>query len=202
MQPRLKLALLVAALGAAGLLSLVTFAGPSRQGLELVQGFAGARSPAGAVAPGFALRDQDGRPVQLSDYRGQVVVLTFLYSTCQSTCPVIAQQIRGALDRLPRPVPALAVSVDPANDTPLNARRFLVKQSVVGRIRFLLGSRAQLAPIWRGYGIEPQSEIRGAASDHTSYVVLIGRDGRRRVGFPDSDLTPEALAHDILALER
>lgn len=202
MAPRLKLALLVGALAALGLIAAVVLARPAARNLQLVQGFAGAQAPPGVRAADFALHDQDGGVVRLSDYRGQVVILTFLYSTCQSTCPVIAQQIRGALDQLAKPVPALAVSVDPVNDTPLNARRFLVKQSVNGRLRFLLGSRSQLAPVWRAYGIQPQTAAKDAPSDHTAYVVLVGPDGLRRVGFPDSELTPEALAHDIRALQR
>lgn len=202
MPPRLKLALLVAALAAAGLIAALVLAAPKDRNLQLVQGFAGAQAPPGVRPADFLLRDQDGRAVRLSDYRGQVVILTFLYSTCQSTCPVIAQQIRGALDQLSKPVPALAVSVDPVNDTALNVHRFLVRQSVAGRMRFLVGSRAQLAPVWHAYGIQPQTEVKDSPSDHTAYVVLIGPDGRRRVGFPDSELTPEALAHDVRALQR
>ncbi|MEA2385586.1 MAG: hypothetical protein QOH72_5557, partial [Solirubrobacteraceae bacterium] len=66
----------------------------------------------------FRLRDQDGRTVSLRQFRGRVVVLTFMYTTCRDTCPLTATQIRGALDDLGRDVPALAVSVDPVNDTP------------------------------------------------------------------------------------
>lgn len=202
MPQRLKLAVLVACVAAGALLGAIALSAGSRaRSLQLVEGFAGAQTPASIPPQDFTLHDQDGRLVRLSDYRGKVVVVTFLYSTCQSTCPVIAQQIRGALNQLRSPVPALAVSVDPVNDTPLNARRFLVKQSVDGRIRFLLGTRAQLRPVWRDYGIQPQTALKGAPSDHTSYVVLVDRTGRQRVGFPDSELTPEALAHDIGRLQ-
>jgi protein SCO1 len=136
--------------------------------------------------------------VSLRDYRGEVVVLTFLYTTCRDTCPLTATQIRGALDDLGRDVPALAVSVDPVNDTPERARRFLFKRGLArDRMRFLLGSRAQLQPIWKAYGIRPQGE----AFDHSAYVLLIDRRGRQRIGFPVQQLTPEALAHDIRRLQ-
>ena len=62
----------------------------------------------------FALRDQDGDMASLHQYRGQPVILTFMYSTCQNTCPLMADQIRGAMNDLGHDVPALAVSVDPA----------------------------------------------------------------------------------------
>ena len=93
-------------------------------------------------------------------------------------------------------MPALAVSVDPANDTPLNARRFLAKQSLTGRMRFLLGDRAQLAPIWKSYFIQPQ----GKGFDHSAYVLLIDRRGVQRIGWPVDQLRPEGLAHDLRLL--
>jgi protein SCO1/2 len=151
-------------------------------------------------AHNFHLHDQNGQPVSLSQYRGRVVILSFMYSTCQDTCPVEAQQIRGAMDDLGQAVPALTVSVDPSQDTPINAKRFLFRESLTGRMRFLLGTRAQLQPIWKAYGIQPQSNT-SKQSDHSAYVLLIDRRGRERDGFPDSELTPEALAHDIRVLE-
>ena len=65
-----------------------------------------------------ALRDERGDPLRLADMRGKPVVVTFLYTTCKDTCPLTAQQIRIALDDLGHDVPVVAVSVDPANDTP------------------------------------------------------------------------------------
>jgi len=158
--------------------------------------FAGALRPPEARAPDFRLRDQDGRPVAMADYRGRTVVMTFVYSTCEDTCPGQVQSIRGALDRLGRDVPVLAVSVDPRNDTRARARRFLLEQHVTGRMRFVLGSERELAPVWRGYGIAPQ---RGKL-DHSAYVVLVDRDGLQRIGFPHSRLTPEDLEHDLRRL--
>ena len=158
--------------------------------------FAGALRPPEARAPEFRLRDQDGKPVSMAQYKGRTVVMTFVYSTCEDTCPAQVQSIRGALDELGRDVPVLAVSVDPANDTRARARRFLLEQHVTGRMRFVLGSARELAPVWKGYGIAPQ---RGEL-DHSAYVVVVDREGRQRVGFPHSQLTPEGLASDLKRL--
>ena len=158
--------------------------------------FAGAIRPPDARAPEFRLSDQDGKPVSMADYRGRTVVMTFIYSTCEDTCPGQVQSIRGALDRLGRDVPVLAVSVDPRNDTRARARRFLLEQHVTGRVRFVLGSERELAPVWKGYGIAPQ---RGKL-DHSAYVVLVDGAGRQRIGFPHSRLTPEDLAADLRRL--
>jgi protein SCO1/2 len=200
MPARLRLVLaVIVALTAAALIAVITTAGSSGVGLG-GQGFAGAIRPAGIPPYDFALPDQDGHTVSLRSYRGHVVVLTFLYSTCTSTCPITAQQIRGALDDLGHDVPAIAISVDPTQDTPAHIESFLVREHVLGRIQFLRGSAAALAPVWRAYGI--QGQIGSAAqSDHSAYVILLDQRGRQRIGFPVDQLTPEGLAHDIRRLQ-
>jgi protein SCO1/2 len=197
MPARLRLALFVTAtLALLAALGVTLFAArPGGRGDSVA--FAGSVRP--EIPPqDFRLRDQDGRSVSLRQFRGQVVVLTFMYTTCRDTCPLTATQIRGALDDLGRDVPALAVSVDPVNDTPDRAKRFLFARGLGrDRMRFLLGSRAQLEPIWKAYGIQPQAK----AFDHSAYVLLVDRHGRQRIGFPVAQLVPEDLAHDIRRLQ-
>jgi protein SCO1/2 len=198
MPARVRLALMVTAtLVLLGALAVVLLARPAEKPATGAGGFAGSLRPAEIPPQDFILRDQDGERVALSDLRGRVTVLTFLYSTCEDTCPVTATTIRGALDDLGHDVPALAVSVDPANDTPARARRFLSERRLTGRMRFLLGDRAALARVWDAYGIRPQGE----AFEHSAYVLLIDAAGRQRVSFPVDRLTSEGLVHDIRRLE-
>jgi protein SCO1/2 len=199
MPARVRLALIVfASLAILGSAGVIVFANPERATPSHPDGFAGSLPPADIRVRDFALRDQDGDRVSLRQFRGRVVVLTFMYSTCQDTCPVTAMTIRGALDDVGHDVPTLAVSVDPANDTPDSAERFLLKQGLsAGRMRFLLGTRADLAPIWKAYGIKPQ----GNGFEHSAYVLVLDKRGRQRVSFPVDQLTDRALAHDIRRLE-
>jgi len=164
-------------------------------------GFEGAPMPPGVAPHDFTLSDQYGRRVSLSGYRGRVVLLSFLYPTCGATCVLVAQQIRGALDELGRPVPVLIVSAEPAADTPARVRRFLAEAGLGGRALYLTGTRAQLAPIWRAYHVEPASAGRTAFTNYVG-AILIDRKGSERVLFEEEQLTPEGLAHDILKLER
>ena len=164
--------------------------------LQLTNGWAGAIRPPGAQVPDFRLRDQDGRLVTGTSLRGRPAVFAFVYSACRDTCPAQVQTIRGALDRLGHDVPVLGVSVDPANDTPLRAKAFMLKQSMTGRMRFLLGTRAQLVPVWRAFGIQPQTK----ALEHSAHVVLADSHGAQRIGFPFEQLTVEGLAHDLARL--
>jgi protein SCO1/2 len=161
-------------------------------------GWAGAVSPPGIPPLDFALTDQEGRRVDTKDLRGRPYVLTFLYTTCEDTCPVTAQQIRGALDQVGEDVPVLAVSVDPGTDTAELARRFVLRQRMTNRMDFLLGGRPALERVWKAYGVQPQGED----FEHSARTLLVGADGRQRVAFPHDGLTPDAVAHDLRRLLR
>jgi protein SCO1/2 len=169
-----------------------------RENVASTNGFAGSLRPPDVRAEPFdGLHDEEGRPLSLARFRGQVVVMTFLYTTCKDTCPLTAQQIRGALDDLGTDVPVVAVSVDPANDDEANAKRFLVEQQMIGRMHFALGARRALQRQWSAYGVAPQRNGR----EHSAYVVLVDGHGMQRVGWPVDQLTPEGLAHDIRRLQ-
>lgn len=183
------------------------------------EGFAGAVSPPGVRAPAFRLQDENGAPISQADARGKVAVITFLYTTCEDTCPITATQVLGALDDLGsagKDVVATAISVDPANDTPALARRFLVERRITGRMHFALGTSRQLLPLWCAYGVTPQgqsAETRCADGrqlrpggpngdfEHSSRVVVVDKRGYERSAFPLDQLTPEGLAHDVRRLQ-
>jgi protein SCO1/2 len=160
--------------------------------------FKGGTLPDGVRAPQFTLTDQDGRKVTMAEYRGKPVVVTYVYSHCKETCPIQAQMVRGALDDLGHDIPALAISVDPFRDTPASARAFLRRGDLDGRMRYVLGKRRQLQPVWRGFAIQPQ--LRD--SEHQAYITLVDRKGLQRVAVPINQTSPEDLAHDIGVLEK
>jgi protein SCO1 len=166
--------------------------------------FEGAALPAGVAAPDFTLTDQNGRRVSLSDYRGRVVAIAFLYSTCGAPCQLIAQQVRGALDELGErggKAPAvLIVSADPIADTPQSVQRFLAETSLSGRVEYLTGSEAALRPVWSAYRVTPATAGEAAFARSAS-VLLVDAKGQQRVLFQTEQLTPEALAHDVGRLQ-
>ena len=157
-------------------------------------------------AANFSLRDQNGRRVTLSSFRGQVVILTFMHSLCHGACPLMAEQIKGALNALPnggRGIPAIAVSVDPAQDTPAHRDKFLAKYQMTGRLDYLSGPRSVLRKVWRAYAIQPLiGNGLGSNDNHSAFVFLIDKRGIWREGWPVGQLTPEGLSHDIAVLER
>jgi protein SCO1 len=197
MNPRLVLALFLAALFALAMAAWAVVESRDDGDDVAYEGFAGSRLPEGVRAPRFELTDERGRRVSMSELRGQPVIVTFLYTHCEETCPPAAQQVKGALNELGHDVPALAIAVDPPRDTPESARAFLSEQRMLGRMRFVLGSRSQLEPVWRGFAIRAQSP----GQEHQARIVLIDRRGFQRVGFPVDQATPERIAHDVTLLQ-
>ena len=197
MQPRVRLALFLAGLFAlTAIAAVLLFAAGERAATS--GAFQGATRPPSIPPEDFRLRDEDGRPVRLRAMRGKPVVVTFLYTTCEDTCPLTVDQIRLALDEVGHDVPVVAVSVDPRNDSARAAKRFSLQRQMTGRMRWVLGSETQLRRLWRAYGVQPQSD----REEHSATTVLLDGRGRQRVGFATSVLTPSALAHDIELLER
>ena len=62
----------------------------------------------------------------------------------------------------------------------------------------MLGTRAQLSPLWQGFAIRPQA----VTEEHQARFTLVDKRGFQRVGFPVAQATPERLAHDLRLLER
>lgn len=197
MNPRVLIALVLVAASVfvAVLVAAATGGGDARKPAT-ERRFEGATLPPGIEAPRFALRDQHGRRVTMEALRGRPVVVTFLYTTCEETCPTQAQQVRSALDALGTDVPALAIAVDPERDTEESARAFLSEQRLLGRMDFVLGTRAQLERVWRAFAVRPQRKDL----EHSGRFVLVDPRGIQRVSFPVDQATPERLAHDLRLL--
>ena len=196
MNPRLLLALFLAGLFALAAAAYAIVESRESPPDRAQAGFEGSRLPPGVRAPDFELTDERGERISMRDLRGDTVIVTFLYTNCEDTCPPAAQQVKGALNELVEDIPALAVAVDPPRDTPASARAFLGEQRMLGRMRFVLGSRDELAPVWRGYAVRAQS----AASEHQARIVIVDARGYQRVGFPVEQATPERIAHDVRLL--
>lgn len=144
-------------------------------------------------APDFALKDQTGRTVTLSDLRGKAVVLTFLYTSCPDTCPIIASRLGVVHDRLgsgARDVTFAAIAVDPERDTVERGRQFLEAQGVRDKLLFLTADRPTLESVWAAYSIGvtriPANGPAAARNPeaytvaHNDVLYVIDKQGRER----------------------
>ncbi len=159
-------------------------------------GYRGSLMPPNVPFADFNLTDQTGKPISLGDYKGSPVMVTFLYTDCKDICPITAQQIRGAMDILGTDVPVVAITSDPENDTPAKVKSWLALQHLQGRMQWALGNPAEVQSTWQAWGVAGQTK----QSDHSAYVFVLDRDGRRCVSWPTSHLTPEGLSHDLRLL--
>jgi protein SCO1 len=151
--------------------------------------------PGARTAPGFVLRDQAGRAVSLASLRGSNVMLAFLSTRCRRACAREARSLGMALRLLrssERPT-LIVVSVDPRHDTPGSARDATTRWGLAAASwHWLLGSEAQLAPVWSSYRVEvPRAD---GTVDGKTPVYLIDRDGFERAGllFPFPPTWPAA----------
>jgi protein SCO1/2 len=197
MNGRVLIALFLIAVFSLGAIVLAAPRGDNDSVATGTSRFEGAVMPKGLKAPDFTLTNQDGERISMRDFRGQPVIVTFLYTTCEDTCPVQAQTVRGALDELGEDVPAIAIAVDPPRDTPERARAFLSEQRALGRLDFVLGTRAELKPLWKGFYVRPQS----VTQEHNARFTLVDERGFQRVGYPGFEATAERIAHDIRILQ-
>jgi protein SCO1/2 len=143
-------------------------------------------------APDFLLRDQDGKLVGPQLYRGRWTVVTFLYTRCPDVCPLIADHLAAA-QRRARSLQVVAVSVDPAHDTPAAVRRFLAAHRTGPRFRYVTGTRRELARVWRRYHIAVLP-VPGGTVSHSAASILVDPRGREQALF-----TSRVTARDVLS---
>jgi protein SCO1 len=149
-------------------------------------------------APLFTLRDQYGRRIRLGRYRGRSIVLAFMDSLCKSECPIEARQFAAAIRPLaPADRPRLLiVSVDLA-DSPVSVAKAARHWHLPTGYEWLLGTRAELAPVWRAYNIF----VKPVNGDivHSDAFYVIDANGDERAGFV-APFSPGLLTLDLRRL--
>lgn len=159
----------------------------------------------GQPAPTFALDDQSGQLVSLAGLRGRPVVLAFLDTRSPAADGLTADKLHMAAQSLGARadnVAWIAVSTDPAGDTPAAAGSFVALHQLSGLLRYLVGAPEQLRPVWAAYGVAAAQPLSGGtpgAAAHTQGVYVIDSQGRERV-FLDSAFAASALSADVRAL--
>lgn len=133
-------------------------------------------------SPDFTLTDgRTGATVSLASLRGNVVALSFLYTKCPDTCPLTAEHFRSAQERLGGDadrVRFVAVSVDPAGDTPVSVKDFSASHRLDRNWHYLIGPDHVLKQVWSAYGI--RQEASGGLVGHTDAIYVIDAKGNAR----------------------
>jgi protein SCO1/2 len=155
-------------------------------------------------APGFTLTNQDRLEVELSDFRGKVVVVDFIYTRCPDVCGELNYRLQGVWEQLKQELKQdfvlISVSFD-LYDTPEVLKQYDKFYDVPGW-QFLTGTEEQIRQVTNDYGLgvwgeEPAPEGSPTVEiTHTVVIVLIDRNGmvRKTYGdpyFPKKDMIRE-----------
>ena len=164
------------------------------------------RLPVIGRAPHVALTTQHGERLSLTDLRGKVLALTFIYATCKDACPVLTAKMATLQRRLgadfgPR-VRFVSVTVEPEVDTPAvlaaYAERFGADPAGWS---FLTGTGAEVDNVVRRYGAFAK-RVKPGEVDHLFLTSLVDRRGTLRVQYLGYRFDPDEMLRDLRSLLR
>ena len=151
-------------------------------------------------ASDFELADQNDSLIRLSDFRGKVVVLTFMDSKCQDTCPLTAVHFREVYRQLDQDEATqvvflgVNVNVEASTTADILETTHAWHLDEIPDWHFLTGSHEALEPVWKDYGVSAEHIPDGNSIMHTPGTFLIDSFGQKRwyISTPfsnDADLT-------------
>jgi protein SCO1/2 len=166
------------------------------------QRFAGGELTPPKIAPPIALHDANGTPVTLAAQRGRFVLVTFIYTHCPDVCPLITKNLNAALRVIGpsarKQVRVLAVSVDPAGDTPEAVKAYAREKHLFPQFRYLIGTRPELRRVWKAWHVLAV-DTKPDLVDHVAYTALIDTEGKERVLYTSS-VHATQVVHDLRVL--
>lgn len=166
---------------------------PSAGGVALPQGM--------ALGGPFSLTDQTGRAVTEADFTGRYLLVYFGFTYCPDVCPTELGIIASAMDELGEEaarVTPVFITIDPERDS-VEAMADYVSR-FHPRMMGLTGTPAQVAAAARAYRVYyakvNRPEMTEYLMDHSSFIYLVGPDGRVRSLFRPQT-APEAIAQAV-----
>jgi len=159
----------------------------------------------GDVVPDFEFTNQDGKRISLKHYRGQALLLTFIYTRCPfpDYCPRVSSQFAEinrkllADSTLDGKTHLLSISFDPAHDTPKVLRTYgfscagTKQATLFHHWEFAVPTAVELPKIAGYFALEYQPE--GGLITHSLSTAVIGPDGRILKWYHDADWQPAEL---------
>jgi protein SCO1 len=165
---------------------------------ELMDDLMWGRTPIGGP---FDLIDQTGRRRTDADFRGKLLLVYFGYTYCPDVCPTDLMAIAAAVDQLGpagEEIQPLFITIDPERDTVEQLAGYV--GAFHPRLIGLTGPSEQIRKVALAYKVYyakvPASDGTDYAIDHTSFIYLVGRDGKYLGFFPPN--TPAERLVEIL----
>ncbi|HXB16860.1 MAG TPA: SCO family protein [Solirubrobacteraceae bacterium] len=151
-------------------------------------------------APPLELKNYLGQPVNIDNYRGKAVLVTFVYTHCPDVCPLMVGNLHNAqalLGTEASKAQIIAVSVDPKGDTPKTVAHFLALHEQTGKMQYLIGDTKELAAVWKAWGVGAERDAGNPdLVEHSGLVYGITGSGKRLTIYA-ANFKPSEIAHDV-----
>ena len=162
------------------------------------------RLPTIGPAPDFTLTSQDGAVVKLSDFRGKAVAVTFIFTSCTDTCPLLTDKMARVQDQLGHlfgtKIAFISITVDPERDTSEVLKAYAQNFSAnLAGWTFLTGNSVSISDFERRYGVFVERTSDGDIN-HTFLTSLIDSQGMLRVQYIGVRFDLEEFRRDLLSL--
>ena len=152
-------------------------------------------------APGFELTAQNGERLALTDLKGKVVAVTFIYTACPDVCPLLSYKLKSVMSRLEEAnysnVFFVSITMDPERDTPDHLQNYATwLEANPERWAFLTGSEEEIRKVARDYGIYFKKQSNGVI-DHNLLTSIVDSSGTLRVQYMGSQFNPTEFLNDL-----
>ena len=133
--------------------------------------------------PFFTLTNQDNHAVSLADFKGRVVLITAVYSTCTTTCPMMLTKVRTVLDQLTpeerNDLAVVAFSLNPEADTrELRAMTAKIYGMQAPRFHFVSGVPSEVNALLDKLNVARTRDEATGQIMHSNLFFLLDREGR------------------------
>ena len=156
----------------------------------------------------FSLINQNGKTITQEDYKNKIYVADFFFTTCQTICPIMTDNMLEVQNKLKNDstVMLLSHSVTPEIDSVAQLKKYALKKGVDDtKWNLVTGEKKEIYKLARKSYLAVKTNGNGDQYDmiHTENFILIDKKKRIR-GFYDGtdDLDIEQLLKDIEILKR
>jgi protein SCO1 len=160
-------------------------------------------------APQFTLMDQNDKPIQMADCKGKVLLVSFVFTTCNGSCPATTHRMAAVQQELKRnnlwnaaDVRFLSITLDPERDKAEVLRKYMKLYDLdTAGWSFLTGQNDAVGKVIAAWDMWVKAAANGQL-DHPSRIFLVDRQQRIREIYNTELLIPANVSEDIAYLMR